>query len=142
LYALDWDIREDSFLASVVSLDGNVLEASGGSETWEFQLRFPSHSALSAFQEHCFEGEIPIDIRRIYNPTKPDAGPWYGLTTPQRETLTAAAEMGYYSIPRRTSTQNIAEEFDISDQAVTERLRRGIERLVSNTLLHQGEDPD
>jgi len=137
---LDWDISENSFLASVVSLDGHVLEASGGPETWDFQLRFSSHSALSTFQERCFEADIPINIRRIFNPTRPDAGPWYGLTTPQREALVYAVESGYYSLPRGSSTEDIAEEFDISDQAVTERLRRAIETLTTNTLLLTPDD--
>jgi predicted DNA binding protein len=140
LYAMDWDIREDSFLDGVLSLDGHVSEAGGGSETWEFQLRFPSHSVLSTFQESCFEAETQIDIKRIYNPTKPDAGPWYGLTTAQRETLSYAVEKGYYSLPRRSSTQDLAAEFDISDQAVTERLRRAIHTLVTNTLLLTADD--
>ncbi|MEF8882020.1 MAG: helix-turn-helix domain-containing protein [Halapricum sp.] len=140
LYALDWTISEGSFLDSVLSLDGHVLEARGGSDTWEFQLRFPSHSALSTFQESCFEADISINIKRIYNPTTPDAGPWYGLTTPQRETLSYAVEKGYYSLPRRSSTQDIAEEFGISDQAVTERLRRAIDTLVTNTLLLTADD--
>jgi len=54
---------------------------------------------------------------------------------PQRETLSYAVSAGYHSLPRRVSTKDIAEEFDISDQAVTERLRRGITTLVTNTLL-------
>jgi predicted DNA binding protein len=135
LYALDWTISEDSFLDGVLSMDGHVLEAMGGSDAWEFQLRFPTHDALSTFQEACFEADIPIDIKRIYNPTKPDAGPWYGLTTPQRETLTYAVEKGYYSLPRGISTQEVADQFEISDQAVTERLRRAINTLVTNTVL-------
>ncbi len=142
LYALDWEISDDTFLDRLSSLGGYVLEASGGSDRWMFELRFPSHQALSDFQEACFEADIPIDIRRIYNPTRPDAGPWYGLTTPQRDTLTYAVEKGYYSLPRRTSTQDIAEEFGISDQAVTERLRRAIDTLVTNTILLAAADSD
>nr|WP_280588312.1 hypothetical protein [Halorubrum sp. Boch-26] len=39
------------------------------------------------------------------------------------------------------STQELADGFDISDQAVTERLRRGIDTLVANTLLvDEGDD--
>jgi hypothetical protein len=135
LYGLDWEIAEDAFFASVIALDGHILEASGGHETWVFQIRFRTHDALSTFQQTCFDDDIPIDIRRIYNPTKPDAGPWYGLTAAQRETLMYAVEMGYYSLPRQISTQEIADEFDISDQAASERLRRAIDMLVSNTLL-------
>jgi hypothetical protein len=32
------------------------------------------------------------------------------------------------------STQDLADEFEISDQAITERLRRGIAGLVAHTL--------
>jgi len=140
LYALDWQSADDTFLSMAERLGGHVLEATGGPEQWQFQLRFPSHGALSTFQEDCFEADLPIDIERIYNPTKPDAGPWYGLTAPQRETLSAAVEKGYYSLPRRISTQELAEEFAVTDQAITERLRRAIETLVTNTLLLTAED--
>ena len=140
LYGLDWDIGDDTFFASITGLGGSVLEASGGADQWVFQLRFRTNDALSEFQKTCFDADIPIDVLKIYNPTKPDAGPWYGLTPPQRETLTYAVEMGYYSLPRQISTQEIADEFDISDQAVSERLRRAIETLVTNTLLLTASD--
>ena len=135
LYALDWEPSETSLLRAVLDLDAVVLGASGDADAWELELRFPSHEALSAFQDYYLDAGIDVSIERIYNPTKPDAGPWYGLTPPQRETLADAVEAGYYSLPRQVSTQELADSFDISDQAVTERLRRGISSLVSNTLL-------
>ncbi|MFC7057333.1 helix-turn-helix domain-containing protein [Halovenus salina] len=49
---------------------------------------------------------------------------------------------GYYSLPRQASTQELAETFDVSDQAITERLRRAIEMLVTNTLLLTADDDD
>jgi predicted DNA binding protein len=135
LYALDWDIGSDTFLEGILTMGAQVLQATGTATTWEFELRMPSHDALSDFQEYCADADLPIDVKRIYNPTKPDAGPWYGLTGSQREMLALAVEAGYYSIPRQASTQELADEFGISDQAVTERLRRGIDILVTNTLL-------
>jgi len=45
------------FLDSVLTLDGNVLEAIGGTDVWEFRLRFPTHGVLSEFQQACFEAE-------------------------------------------------------------------------------------
>lgn len=134
LYALDWDIAEDDFFKGLVEAEANILEATGDPETWQFDLRFQSHDSLSAFQDHCVEHSIPIDVRRLYNPTKPDAGPWFGLTSAQRTTLTRAVEAGYYSIPRGTSTQELGAQFEISDQAVTERLRRAVRNLVTATL--------
>lgn len=143
LYALNWDISDDTFFEGLIETEANLLEARGVAQTWSFELRFPSHEALSAFQTHCTEHDIPIDLKRLYNPTKPGAGPWYGLSSPQRMTLTRAVESGYYSIPRQTSTQNLAAEFGITDQAVTERLRRAIRNLVTSTLLlTEGEEEE
>lgn len=141
LYALDWAVSQDTFFDGLRSTDAHLLEASGTARQWAFELRFPSHDALSAFRDHCVSADIPIDVQRIFNPTRPEAGPWYGLTPPQREMLARAVEAGYYTIPRGISTKTLAAEFDISDQAVTERLRRAIATLVTNTL-HVGEDED
>ncbi len=135
LYALDWEVSENTFLAGIHIVDGHLLEATGSPETWGFEIRFPTHDAVATFQEYCNDTGIPLGIKRIFNPTKPDAGPWFGLTAPQRTMVVRAVERGYYSIPRKTSTQTLADEFEISDQAVTERLRRAIDTLVRNTLL-------
>lgn len=142
LCSLDWKMDEDGFLAITLEQGGHLLDATGDAEDWSFQIRFPTHGSFSEFQESCFEADIPLDVQKIYNPTKPDAGPWYGLTNSQRDTLNYAVEMGYYSLPRRISTQDIASEFDVSDQAVTERLRRAIQTLVENSLLLTSEDED
>lgn len=135
LYTLDWDSSDASLLQTILDLDGVLLSATGTADTWSLELRFPTHSALSEFQEYYLEENIQVSIKHIYNPTRPDAGPWFGVTPSQRETLAYAVESGYYSLPRETSTEALAENFDISDQAITERLRRGISTLVSNTLL-------
>ncbi|NHX35148.1 MULTISPECIES: helix-turn-helix domain-containing protein [Halolamina] len=135
LYALNWEPSDSSLLRRILDLDAALLGATATADTWGLELRFPTHAALSTFQDYYLEEDIEVSIERIYNLTKPDAGPWYGLTGPQRETLTYAVETGYYSLPRQISTQELASTFDISDQAVTERLRRGISTLVLNTLL-------
>lgn len=135
LYALDWDISSDTFFDTLIDTGANLLEARGIAESWMFELRFQSHEDLSSFQEHCAKQHIPIDVQRLYNPTKPSVGPWFGLSSAQRTTLARAVEAGYYSIPRQISTNELAAEIGITDQAVTERLRRGISNLVSSTLL-------
>jgi hypothetical protein len=141
LFALKWEVSRDTFFNGLSETSAHVLDASGTTYEWRFEIRFPTHEAVSAFQTHCIDHDIPIDVVRVYNPTRPDAGPWFGLTPPQREMLSRAVQAGYYSIPRRISTRELADEFDISDQAVTERLRRAIISLTSNTLL-VSEDGD
>lgn len=134
LYALDWEVSSDTFFAGLRDVGATILGGQEAEGTWEFALRFPSHEALETFQAYCENSEIPIEIHGLFNPTRPEAGPWYGLTPPQRESLYRAVDAGYYSIPREISTNELAAEFDVSDQAMTERLRRGIQALVTNTL--------
>ena len=135
LYALDWDDAEDQFFEGIRESDGTIMHSRGTEALWEFEVRFASQDALSEFQDYCQEMDLPIEMERLYNPTKPEAGPWFGLTPPQRAALTQAIASGYYDIPRQISTKDLAETFGITDQAMTERLRRAITNLVSNTLL-------
>jgi len=140
LFALDWDVSEDRLFRGIHEMGAHLLSATGGPKTWEFELRFQSHEALSEFKEYCSDQSIALEVGRIYNPTRPESGPFYGLTKRQRDTLIRAVQGGYYSLPRELSTQDLAEEFDISDQAVTERLRRAIVALVDNSLVAAMEE--
>jgi len=134
LFTLDWDANRDRLFRGIDEHDGQLLSAVGHPAAWDFELRFPSHEVLSEFTTHCEDAGIPLAMTRVYNPTEPDAGPWYGLTEPQRKAIRLAVKRGYYDIPRACSTQELADELGISDQAVTERLRRAIVALVEHTL--------
>ena len=59
----------------------------------------------------------------------------FGLTEGQYHALLTAVEHGYYDVPQRRTLKELAEEFDISHQALSERLRRGTESLIEDTLL-------
>lgn len=134
LFTLDWDADEDVIFRSLTETDGQLLSATGTPESWTFEARFIDHNALSRFSNRCEAESVSLEISRVYNATAPDTGPWYGLTERQREALTLAMQMGYYDIPRGCSTKELATELGISDQAVTERLRRAIVALGSATL--------
>lgn len=135
LFMLEWDSSRDDLVRSIQRSDGHLLSATGTAAAWEFELRFPDHDALSEFTTFCADEGVALTINRVYNPTSKDAGPFYGLTEPQFEAMTLAVRKGYYDIPRGCSTKELAGTLDISDQAVTERLRRAIVTLVTNTLL-------
>lgn len=135
LFKLEWDSSRDYVLEGLETHGGQLLNAVGTSEEWEFEVRFASHDALTEFTQHCNSAQISVELLRIYNPTDPDTGPWYNLTEPQREAMLLAVESGYYDIPRGCTTKELAAELGISDQAVTERLRRAIVTLVTHTLV-------
>lgn len=139
LFTLDYD-AEDALFETISAHDGTVLDVVGTPDQWEFELEFPSQQALTAYVTACENNGIHPETTRVSTPS--DADPEFGLTEPQLETLTLAVEWGYYDIPRGCTTKELADEFGISDQAVTERLRRAIETLVSNTLIDDDEVDD
>lgn len=140
LFTIDWDADRDHVFRGIGDNEGQLLSAIGTSDVWEFELRFPDHDTLNEFTAHCEDTQISVEINRIYSPTESEAYPWYGLTEPQREAMVLAVEMGYYEIPRSCTTKELAEELGISDQAVTERLRRAIQTLATNTLIVSSSD--
>jgi hypothetical protein len=140
LYAIDWDVTGEPLFAAIQAADCQFLGGWISNGDWQFDLRFPGQQQLSAFREYCEEESLPVEFRRVYNPTKPGTGAHYGLTPRQRETLIEAVTEGYYSIPREYSTKELGDSLGISDQAVTERLRRAIITLVENTLIASRSD--
>lgn len=140
LYSLDWVVERDILLQGILGTNGQLLSATGTATIWEFEIRFPTQELLDEFREYCSNARISLEVGPVYNPVRAGVGTWYGLTELQRDTLVRAVNGGYYSIPRRMSTQDLADEFGISDQAVTERLRRAIKTLSKNTLITLGEE--
>lgn len=141
LYAFAWEPSADSPVGLVAEREATLLEATADGDAWRLVVGFPSREAVAAFREASGDRDVPVTVAGTREPTTSDAGGRFGLTRPQHETLTTAVETGYYALPRRISTKELGERFDISDQAVTERLRRGISTLVSNAL-STADDPD
>ncbi len=135
LFKLDWDASQDRLFRCLLEQDGQILSATGSPEEWNFEIRFSDREALSQCRDCCESAHISLDLTRVYNPADPEEGPWYGLSEPQREALTLAVRRGYYDIPRGCTTAELADELGISDQAVTERLRRAIGEFGRHALL-------
>ncbi|TYL40283.1 bacterio-opsin activator [Natronococcus pandeyae] len=104
----------------------------------QVRARVPSRDALFAYRESCRERDVPFRLQRIYHETEPEGGQ-YGLTDRQQEALLAALEAGYFDVPREATLSSIAERLEISDQALSARLRRGQANLLRNTVV--GDDP-
>lgn len=111
------------------------LEAAYRDGRWRSRMRFPDRETLRAYRTWCDEQDVAFELRQLYDATVPDSvlesG---GVTGPQREALRLAREQGYFAIPRETSLETLAARLDISEQAVSERLRRGTARLIDTTV--------
>lgn len=142
LYRIEWAEEPNSVFEAISSKRADLLDAVGVDEVWTFELRFPSHEDLSDFHSHCEAAGLPLTVERIYRPSDTGENIRYGLTDIQYDTLVKALDEGYFSIPRETVTEELATQLGISDQAVTERLRRGITNVLTQILVMPDDETD
>lgn len=133
LFKVKWNRAINGLIQPLINLNAKVLEAENVGEGWDFRIQFPSHDALSAFRDHCDSEGIPLILRRLYNPQYPHEGD--ALTKEQHEAVLVAYEQGYFDVPRGTTVSELAEQFGISDNAFSQRLRRGLGSLVRETMV-------
>lgn len=135
LFRVEWSGELDGLVAALARSDAVVLDGFGRGGRWSFQVRFPDDSQLSTFYRSLVEANIPIELERIHDPVE---GPGqFGLTPEQREALRAAFEEGYFAVPREATLVDLARRLDISDAAVSQRIRRGLVSLLSATVLRE-----
>ncbi|ELZ08746.1 bacterio-opsin activator HTH domain-containing protein [Natrinema thermotolerans DSM 11552] len=129
---------EASVYPTVIEEGGVLQEASVTHEGWFFRVAFPSDEALERFHGFFLERGFEVDVRKLRDTRESagggDAGSQFGLTSRQREALVAAVEAGYLDIPRSCTLAELGERLGISQNAASERFRRGVETLVENTV--------
>jgi len=125
-------LAEGSPLRAVLDHEGEVIEATRDGDGWDLLLSFPDVDRLSAFRGDIVD-DHESDLVSVYDPQESDA-PDTDLTERQRETLVTAYREGYFDIPRKVTLVDLAARLDVSDQAISERLRRGEAKLVREHL--------
>jgi len=139
LYRATWDPSVDTFVQTLVEYDVVLQQADGDAESWLFQLRFPDSQQLSEFHTDCREQDIDLTVESLYNPIEPASVEMRDLTESQRSLIERVHDAGYFEVPREVTLVEVAEELDISDQAVNERLRRGLSTLIEATVKPDGD---
>lgn len=135
LYRIDWKPGQPDILEGIQANGAAVLEAYGNG-VWTFRLRFPNHDQLSQFYNYCMEQDLPITIERSYTLTeRSDVAQQFDLSNEQREALVLALRRGYYDTPSDITMSDLAEELGISQQALSNRLRRGTKQVLEKILL-------
>lgn len=138
LFRVDWSPTVDPFFDPLVESQGEVLRAKGGPDAWEFRVQFTDRAAFRTFREGCTDRDVDVELLRLYDPTPPDTEDTL-LTDPQRDALVAAHDAGYWKVPRGTTVGELGGRLGISAQAVSERLRRGTDRLVDTYVASDAE---
>ncbi|MGE5187886.1 MAG: helix-turn-helix domain-containing protein [Betaproteobacteria bacterium] len=61
------------------------------------------------------------------------------LTQKQREVLVAAYKMGYYDIPRKITSEQLARSLNLVDSTVVEHIRKAEQRLITHILTSEAQ---
>ncbi|MFC7133205.1 helix-turn-helix domain-containing protein [Salinibaculum marinum] len=133
LFEVHWSDEINGIVEALIETHGKILEATGAAETWDFRLRFEAHEHLSEFNVALTDDGIPVTLRHLYNPTPPDEVA--ELSDEQRDALVTAYERGFFEIPRRVTLTELAESMDISDSALSQRLRRALASVVRQSVI-------
>ncbi|RKD98157.1 helix-turn-helix domain-containing protein [Halopiger aswanensis] len=143
--------HRDSVYPTVIEGSGVLRDVTATAEGWFFRVAFPSAETFGRFHEFFIERDLDVEVRQLYDESdgagdsndNPNSTPptQFGLTASQRETLVAAVDAGYLDIPRSCSLAELADRFDISSNAASERFRRGVRTLIENTIYPEDRSP-
>lgn len=132
LFSMEWEADVHEAVKRLVAEEAVVLDAHASEHNWTFTIQFADRDSLSTVYDACRDVGVPVEMHNVQDRTTTlNANQ---LTTQQHETLRAAIDVGYYDIPRGATTEDLADQLDVSHQAISERLRRGHRCLVENEL--------
>lgn len=134
LYRANWIQDVESVIYAYTETGAILLDATGRNEQWELQLRFDSETNVTQFSNYIDDQELALDLSRLYHPSQPTSESPPMLTETQRETVIAGLRTGYYEIPRETTPSELAEEFGVSQQALSKRFRRAHKALAESAF--------
>lgn len=132
LFKIDWAPEVDGLLDPMIANEADVLRAKGGPEAWEFRTQFENRSRLASFYDDCLTHDVHIEILRIYNPEFPAENS--ALTDLQADALQMSYDAGYWDVPRKVNLVELAEQMEISDTALSQRLRRGVKTIIGERI--------
>jgi predicted DNA binding protein len=134
LFRIAWGSKVQTAIETFVQADGSLLGAHGDGDRWKLRLLFPDQASVSETYTNWRDGSIDSSILRVSGVS--DVADYDGidLSPCQHDTLIEAFESDYYDVPRGITLDGLADELDVSHQALSERLRRGHRNLIATTL--------
>lgn len=132
LVRVEWEGLDSSAIEPLAELEATVVALEATAVGWTLQVRFPDREVLTRFYRDCRERDLPVELGGVDDVDGVSAD--LGVTDTQRETLRTALEAGYFDVPRRIALTELADRQGVSDQAASERLRRGLGTLLATTI--------
>jgi len=134
LLRVEWEPRVRTLLSVIRDAGAVVLGASGSDGLWHLRVYFSDHDRVTAARESCDARGLDVSFESEAHLSGCSESGYFGLTERQYETVVSAYELGYYDVPRRVTQAELADRFDVTHQALSERLRRAHETLVAYGL--------
>lgn len=131
---IDWNLDHESVLTAIINTDVALLSGKGHGGQWVFNFRANDQSELSTFQTYCRNHDLSIELTQLHSVSPLKDGQEYNLTAGQRVALELAYNQGYFESPGRVTQEDLAADLDITHQAVSALLQRGIGQLIASTL--------
>jgi len=128
-----------SVYRSMVSVGAARLGTAGTHDGLRIRLRLPDRDALVEFRDRLVDGGVQVTVQRLYTEREGRVDE-HDLTEKQRETVAAAVAAGYFEVPRKAKLADVADALDVSRQAASERLRRGMSKLAREAVADAGLD--
>ncbi|MFC4543787.1 bacterio-opsin activator domain-containing protein [Halosolutus amylolyticus] len=134
LYRANWTENVETIVYAYTQVGATILEATGAGDRWELQMRFDDRDRLDQFQTYCNDETIPFQLIQLHELTQPRTGRQYGLTRKQHDALVTAWQLNYFT-STDVSLTDVAAELGISQQSLSQRLHRGYQSLIEETLI-------
>jgi len=116
-----------------------LLDALCTREGWDVRALVADRRDFAACVDAWHEAGLTIDLTRLCAPSDFPIESDGELTDSQRTMLERAFEAGYFDVPRGTTLDDLGDEFDISGQSASERLRRGLTNLLAEHVATERE---
>jgi len=124
----------------VTEAGGLVLESQSHAGGWMLRLQLQDRETLYELDAYAEREDIRFDVLELHEADGEEVDSGFGLTEPQVEALVNAYLHGYYDEPREATLETLADLLDISQTAVSGRLRRGSAALIEDTLVDDTDD--
>lgn len=123
--------------SDAIELGITFLDVRGAGDRVRYRAQVPTREALFAYREACRDRGLSFRLTGLYH-GEDDGRTDSELTRRQREVLETALERGYFDVPRQVTLAELAEELEISDQALSALVRRGLANHLRQTLEEGG----
>ncbi|MXV63231.1 hypothetical protein GS429_14375 [Natronorubrum sp. JWXQ-INN-674] len=140
LYRVRWDGSTDGLGEAIRESEATLLEAVGTGDSWTFEIRFREQERIERFQELVAEFDLELVLERLHTQLEISPSMEYDLTEKQVAALATAFESGFFENPKETTLEEVGEELGLSDAAVAGRINRGLDRLLSETVMRHEDE--